>query len=92
MRRIVLVVAALLGAATFVAWAGQTVSQKDKQFSVETLTVGAGETVVFSNDDQVVHDISVTKPDGSTTPGVMEKPGTRPASPSTSLASTRCFA
>ena len=75
MKRGALTAAFLLLAATLAAWAAQTVSQKDKQFSTDALTVKAGKSVTFSNDDQVTHDITVTKPDGSTTPGVMEKPG-----------------
>jgi plastocyanin len=75
MKRIALAAALLLPAATLAAWAAQTVSQKDKQFATDTLTVKAGESVTFTNDDQVTHDITVTGPDGSTAPGVMEKPG-----------------
>jgi plastocyanin len=75
MKRAVLAAALLLGAATLGAWAGETVSQKNKQFFPDTLTVRAGEAVTFNNDDQVTHDITITRPDGSTDPGVMEKPG-----------------
>jgi plastocyanin len=41
------------------AWAVQnhTVAQKDKTFSVAIVKVGAGDTIVFRNDDQVTHNI-----------------------------------
>jgi plastocyanin len=41
------------------AWALQnhTVAQKDKAFSVSIVKVGAGDTVVFKNDDQVTHNV-----------------------------------
>jgi plastocyanin len=41
------------------AWALQnhTVAQKGKAFSVSIVKVGAGDTVVFKNDDQVTHNV-----------------------------------
>jgi plastocyanin len=43
--------------------AGQhTVSQKDKTFSTATLTVKAGDVIVFKNDDTITHNVfSATK-------------------------------
>jgi plastocyanin len=73
--RIASIAALLLGTTALAAGTGQTVSQKDKQFLPDTLTVNTGESVTFNNDDQVTHDITITRPDGSTMPGVMEKPG-----------------
>ncbi len=57
------------------ARAGQTVDQKDKQFSAESLNVKVGEAVTFTNSDPVSHDLSVKDPDGSRMMGAMEKPG-----------------
>ena len=64
---------AVIGAAF--AQAGQTVDQKDKQFSVESLNVKVGDVVTFTNSDQVSHDLSARYPDGSRMMSAMEKPG-----------------
>jgi cytochrome c peroxidase len=78
MTRAAFVISVLLCGAAAAAWAGgETVSQRDKQFSPGAITVSRGDTVTFANNDQVVHDITMTKPDGSKTDGVMEKPGDR---------------
>lgn len=42
--------------------AGPTVSQKNKMFSVGTLTVKPGEDVTFTNDDAVVHNVFSATP------------------------------
>jgi plastocyanin len=41
------------------AWAVQnhSVGQKDKAFSVSIVKVGAGDTIVFRNDDRVTHNV-----------------------------------
>jgi plastocyanin len=49
-------------AAPLVAVAGdaagkKTVSQKNREFSVQAITVKKGETVVFRNDDSITHNI-----------------------------------
>ena len=51
------------------------VSQKDKQFSQETVTVKPGAVIRFVNDDAVTHDITLKAPDGTGRPGVVQKPG-----------------
>jgi plastocyanin len=37
-----------------------TIGQKDKTFSMATLTVKAGDTVVFKNDDLITHNVYST--------------------------------
>jgi cytochrome c peroxidase len=57
------------------AIAATAISQKDKTFSQDSATVKAGEKIKFTNDDTVVHNLSVKTPGGSMRPGVQEKPG-----------------
>jgi len=57
------------------AIAATTISQKDKTFSQESVTVKVGEKVKFVNDDNVTHNLTVKTPGGKTKPGVQEKPG-----------------
>ena len=57
------------------AIAATTISQKDKTFSQESVTVRAGETIKFVNDDNVTHDLTLKTPGGKMKPGVLEKPG-----------------
>lgn len=64
----------IIGVST-AAIAATTVSQKDKAFSQESVTLKAGEKIKFVNDDSVVHNITVKTPGGATRPGVQEKPG-----------------
>jgi plastocyanin len=76
-------VAVLIG--TPVAAALRLVSQKDKQFSVTTLTVKAGEKVTFRNDDKITHNVfTISKgmefnlkiqPPGTSTDYTFAKPG-----------------
>jgi plastocyanin len=40
--------------------AGHEVEQKDKAFSVATLTIRSGDTIVFINRDQVTHNVFST--------------------------------
>lgn len=75
MQRIAIVVVPWWIAMSGFSHAAETVVQKDKQFSVETMMVAAGESVTFTNADQVTHDITVKKPDGSSLPALMQKPG-----------------
>ncbi len=63
--------ALLLGA----AGTDTPVSQKDKEFSQARLSLHPGDTVVFSNDDTVVHNITVRDPSGANRHGVVQKPG-----------------
>ena len=47
------------------AWAAEnTVSQKDKSFDPEELTVAVGSSLHISNDDDVTHNVQVWNPDG----------------------------
>jgi plastocyanin len=57
------------------ARAEQVVDQKDKQFSQDAMTVKVGESVSFTNSDQVTHDLSIKNPDGSRLMSAMQKPG-----------------
>jgi cytochrome c peroxidase len=57
------------------AVAATTISQKDKTFSEESVTVKAGEKVKFVNDDNVTHNLTLKTPGGKMKPGVLEKPG-----------------
>ena len=57
------------------AIAATSISQKDKTFSQESVTVKAGEKVKFVNDDNVTHNLTVKTPGGKAKPGVQEKPG-----------------
>jgi len=47
---------ALAGAAVLAA-AGHTVSERDHQFSLASLEIQAGDTVAFSNDDKIRHNV-----------------------------------
>lgn len=66
-------VAFLSGIAT--AYAGTTISQKGKVFSITELTVKKGETVDFLNDDNIVHNIMSTSAGNEFNVGAA-KPGT----------------
>jgi plastocyanin len=52
-----LLLASLAAASLLAARGEQVVSQKDKKFSVTTLTVHTGDKVVFKNDDAVAHNV-----------------------------------
>jgi cytochrome c peroxidase len=64
----------IVGIAT-AAIAATSISQKDKTFSQESVTVKTGEKIKFVNDDNVTHNLTVKTPGGTTRPGVQEKPG-----------------
>lgn len=51
------------------------ITQKDKQFSKDDVTLKLGQTIEFDNDDTVTHNISVKAPDGSNKVAVVQKPG-----------------
>lgn len=68
--------ALMASAATVMAQGGvPTVGQKDKQFSQEAVTVAAGGSVRFVNDDSVAHNVFARDPAGATRPGVLQRPG-----------------
>ena len=75
MRASPVIVAGILIALPLAAQAGQTVDQKDKQFSQAVVTVKTGEAVNFSNSDEVSHDLSIRNPDGSKMMSRLERPG-----------------
>ena len=76
MRRIPILLAACAASALLgAAGAEAVVSQKDKEFSVPSLQIRAGETVRFSNDDTVVHNLTVREPGGTNRQGISQKPG-----------------
>jgi plastocyanin len=52
-----LAVAFVAGAVVAAAAAEQTISQKGKVFSPPNVTIKKGDTLVFSNDDNVAHNI-----------------------------------
>ena len=52
-----------------------TISQKDKEFSQAQMSLHPGQTVRFSNDDTIVHNITVREPNGTTRRGVVQRPG-----------------
>lgn len=56
-------------------FADVTVGQEDKQFSVDAVTVTAGESVRFANNDTVVHNLTIKQPDGSILPSLVQAPG-----------------
>jgi cytochrome c peroxidase len=64
----------LIGIST-AAIAATTISQKDKTFSQESVTVRAGEKIKFVNDDDVTHNLTLRTPAGKMRPGIQEKPG-----------------
>ncbi|HXZ25475.1 MAG TPA: plastocyanin/azurin family copper-binding protein [Nitrospiria bacterium] len=58
------------------AWANQlTVSQANTSFSIESLTVKPGDTVVFENKDSKTHNIQIVSADGSVDDKGLQKPG-----------------
>jgi plastocyanin len=70
----ILVPAFLAGAAVAALAAERTIGQKGKAFSVSEVTIKAGDTLVFMNDDNVAHNIYSTSPGndfnlGSQAPG-----------------------
>jgi cytochrome c peroxidase len=68
-------IAGMLAGISTAALAATTISQKDKTFSEESVTVKAGDKIRFVNEDTVTHNITVKGPDGVAKPGVQEKPG-----------------
>jgi plastocyanin len=63
MTRIALILAATLIAGA--ASAQTVISQKDKEFKPESVTVKAGQSLRFANDDTVAHNVTVKGPDGA---------------------------
>ena len=55
-----LIALALSGLVVGSVAAPRTISQKNKRFSIETLELKVGDTIVFKNDDAVVHNVYST--------------------------------
>jgi plastocyanin len=70
-----LIVCAIAGAVTPASGAGGfEISQKNKQFSVATLTIKPGDKVMFKNDDDIIHNVFSTSK-GSEFNTSAQKPG-----------------
>ena len=52
-----------------------TITQSHTSFDVDEATVKAGDTVIFSNKDDVTHNIQVSNSDGDTDDKGLQKPG-----------------
>lgn len=73
-------------AAAPVAGKSHVVAQKDKQFAAASISVAAGDSIVFKNDDAVVHNVFSADPNfkfnlraqapGSSNAITFDKPGT----------------
>lgn len=78
LRFVAAVFAAAVACGTGLAWAAgeaHVVGQKGSRFSADTLTMRAGSSVRFDNDDTIAHNISVRGPSSTSgNLGVM-KPG-----------------
>jgi len=61
--RLFLLFAATTGVLSAASARTHTVTQKDKLFGAATLTVAVGDTIVFRNDDDVVHNVFTSSPD-----------------------------
>ena len=51
------------------------IGQKDKVFSQEAVTLKAGGSLRFVNDDTVAHNITVREPGGGSRAGALQRPG-----------------
>ncbi len=78
--------------ATWPCFAGEhTVSQSEKQFSQEQITIKAGDTILFKNEDSVAHNL-FSRSDGFKFNLKKQEPGTENAIPfeSAGTAEVRC--
>jgi plastocyanin len=74
MRKILLV--ALFASVASVAHAADTtVTQSHTTFDMDSATIKAGDTITFSNKDDVTHNINITNPDGDNDDKGLQKPG-----------------
>jgi plastocyanin len=55
--------------------AAPVIGQKNKLFSQETVSLKAGGSLHFVNDDSVAHNITVREPGGSNRAGTLQRPG-----------------
>ena len=74
MRR--LVVALCLAMMPLSAWAATSfVNQANKAFDTETVTIKTGDSIVFTNQDDVTHNIQITNDKGDISDRGLQKPG-----------------
>jgi plastocyanin len=64
-----------LGAALAQSGGAPVVGQKDKTFSQEAVTLKAGGSIRFVNDDTVAHNITVREAGGPSRAGALQRPG-----------------
>src|SRR5690348_13479344 len=58
------------------AWAGEAVvDQRDLMFVPATVSIGAGDTVRFTDSDRITHNITIVYPDGTTVDKGMDRFG-----------------
>lgn len=86
MRLALLVLAATSGVASTAVVRSHAVSQKAKQFGAATITVSKGDSIVFKNEDDVVHNVFSSSADfkfnlkaqapGTSASVAFDKPGT----------------
>ena len=94
MKGFKLVLAAAFLAGTVVAFAAErTITQKGKVFSETEVAIKNGDTLVFVNDDNVVHNVLSTHSEnkfnlGSLKPGIPRRSPSRPQA--TFRSSARC--
>jgi len=61
-KSVALCTAALLAFSAFAVAADHVITQKGRLFSVESITIKKGDTITFSNDDTVPHNILSLSP------------------------------
>lgn len=75
MRKVIVTALAVLAtSAAASAAATMTISQHDKKFDQESITVHVGDEIVFKNDDKVAHNVHSSTPDHTFNLG-LQKPG-----------------
>ena len=66
---------ALLVSIPVLAFADTTVTQSHTTFDVDSASVKVGESIIFTNKDDVTHNIQVVNGDGDTDDKGLQKPG-----------------
>jgi plastocyanin len=74
MRKLFLV-ALLVGVAFVARAADTTVTQSHTTFDVDSATLKTGETITFTNKDEVTHNIQIVNADGDVDDKGLQKPG-----------------
>jgi len=72
---IIAATAALAAIAVGVQAASTTIGQAGEQFSQKSVTLQAGDTLVFANDDDVTHNVTIINDDDDSTDLGLQKPG-----------------